>query len=39
MAIRCDALNCRFNRAGWCDSDYIEVDENRVCQYFEGVTE
>jgi len=34
MAIRCYA-NCRFNNGGWCDLDYLEVDEKAVCAFWE----
>jgi len=34
MAIRCYS-KCRFNNGGWCDLDFVEVDENAVCMYFE----
>ena len=35
MAIRCWCLKCKFNKGGWCELGYIEVDENRVCQEYE----
>jgi len=35
MAVRCWAINCKFNNGGWCSLDYIEIDENRVCEEFE----
>jgi len=36
MAIRCNVHNCKFNRAGWCDNDYIEI-RDKVCQEYEEV--
>jgi len=35
MAIKCRARECRFNNGGWCDSEYVEIDEKRTCEYFE----
>ena len=35
MAIRCNAFDCKFNKGGWCENDYIEVD-NRVCTEYES---
>ena len=33
--IRCWRRNCKFNRGGWCELSYIEIDENGVCLDYE----
>jgi len=34
MAIRCFS-KCKYNHGGWCDLDYIEIDEDGTCMYHE----
>ena len=35
MAVRCWRRNCKFNKGGWCELTYWEIDEDGVCTEFE----
>jgi len=35
VAIRCLRKDCKFNKGGWCDLDYIEVNEKGRCIEYE----
>ena len=35
MAIKCWRKDCKFNNDGWCDLDYIEVNEKGECTKYE----
>jgi hypothetical protein len=36
MAIRCNVENCKFNDGGWCEADYLEIEDLRCLTYEEG---
>jgi len=31
VAIKCNRKDCKFNNGGWCDLDYIEINEKGEC--------